>query len=283
MNGTTKPPSLHSPGSGHSRSRRPKARGGTVLRFVPVVLAVVILAAWETIIHVRQVSAAIIPAPSAVWHALVRYTADGTFAAHGFVTFQEIILGFIFGGIAGVVLGALIAEFKVFRASVYPYIVILQTIPKVALAPLFLIWFGFGLSSKVLLAVSMTFFPVVVNTIQGVVSSDRKLIELLQVYGASRWDVFWQVKFPSALPSIFAGLEIAIVLSVIAAVISEFVGATKGLGFLILQFNARLDTASEFATLAILSALGYALNVAVRHARRRVVFWQSDTSERQVR
>jgi len=273
--------SLQASESGRLKRESFRIPSGYMLRIVPAALAIAILVAWEATVHIRQVSAAIIPAPSAVWSALLRYSMDGTFLSHGWVTLQEIILGFVLGGIGGVVLGALIAEFKVLRATIYPYIIILQTIPKVALAPLFLIWFGFGMSSKILLAVSMTFFPVVVNTIQGIVSSDRKLIELLQVYGASTWDVFRQVKFPSALPAIFAGLEIAIVLSVIAAVISEFVGATKGLGFLILQFNARLDTASQFAALAILSALGYGLNVAVRYAHKRVVFWQSYNAEDQ--
>lgn len=257
-----------------------EARAGGKGRKVPYKLGIAstgLLAAllifWQVAVVATGTSSAVMPTPLATWDAFVTLATNGMFIEHGWVTLQEIILGFVIGVILGVVLGALIAEFATFRFLVYPYIVVLQTIPKVALAPLFLIWFGFGIGSKVLLAVSMTFFPVVVNTIQGIMSSDQQHLQMLRAYGAKRWDVFKRVKFPSALPAIFSGMEIAIVLAVIAAVISEFVGATKGLGYLVMYFNTRLDTASEFAALAVLSLMGFTLNALVKAARTKIVFW----------
>lgn len=229
---------------------------------------------WQVYVTAANVSAAVVPKPSAIWTSFWTDATDGTYASNVVVTGQEVLIGFIVGGIVGFVLAVLVAELTWVRKIIYPYVIATQAVPKIALAPLFLIWFGFGLESKVLLAVTVTFFPVFINTLSGLGQAEEGQLELMRALCAKRSRVFLRVKLPNAVPSIFAGLEIAIVLSVIAAVIAEFIGATEGLGYLILYYNTRLDVASEFAALLVLSLSGYILHWLITVAGRRIVYWQ---------
>jgi NitT/TauT family transport system permease protein len=156
---------------------------------------------------------------------------------------------------------------------VYPYIVAFQTVPKVAIAPIIVIWFGYGMTSKVIITATIAFFPVLANTIVGLRAAPRDQVELMIALTASRWQIFRLVRFPQALPYIFVGLDVAIVLAVIGAIVGEFVGAQSGLGYLILQRDFNLDMAGVFAILLILSALGIGLHLLVTRLRRHVVFW----------
>ena len=214
-----------------------------------------------------------LPAPSAIGAALWNLLSVGTLHKHLGVTLAEILAGFVLGAGCGIVLGALIALSPILRRILYPYIIILQVVPKVAVAPLFIIWLGFGIESKVLMAVLISFFPLLVNTIAGLQNVQPEYLDLMTAVKARRWETFRYVRFPSALPYIFAGLEAAIVLAVIGAIVGEFVGASVGLGYLIMLYQTNLNIAGVFAVLVVLAAVGLALHAAVVFARRRIVFW----------
>src|SRR5207249_11818717 len=169
---------------------------------------------------------------------------------------------------AWIILGALIAQFRVVERTFYPYLVALQTLPKIAIAPLIIVWFGFGISSKVIIAATVAFFPVLVNVIVGLKTVDAPKLDLMRSLSATRWQTFRFVTFPNALPFVFAGLDIAVVFSVLGAIVGEFVGSQRGLGNLILQFNTALDIAGMFAVLLLLAALGVALPLIMQAIQR---------------
>jgi len=166
-----------------------------------------------------------------------------------------------------------VARFRILEKTVFPYFVALQTVPKLAIAPLFVVWFGFGLESKIVIGGLISFFPMIVNVIEGLQSTDRRQIDMLRAAGANSWQVFRMVKIPNALPFIFVGLDIGIVLAVLGAIVGEFVGAQGGIGFMILQYNFQLETAKVFALIVVLSVTGIALHNVVRWLHRRTVFW----------
>jgi NitT/TauT family transport system permease protein len=235
--------------------------------------AIVLVSFWQWYTTKFNVSPAIFPSPLEVWKSLKANLADGTFLKDLVVTLREVIIGFLGGSLIGFLLALLISEFRPARTIVYPYVIGLQSLPKTALAPMFLIWFGFGIESKVALVVSTVFFPVLINTLSGLERTDPSQLDMLRAYCGRRWRVFMRVKLPSALPALFAGLELAIVLAIIAAVVSEFLGAVGGLGYRILTDNTDLDMAGEFAALAVLSLTGFVLHGFVRLVGQRLVFW----------
>jgi NitT/TauT family transport system permease protein len=236
---------------------------------------VLFVGGWELGARALRLDPVLVPRPLpvgvALWDGLV---SRGIFYGHAWVTCAETLAGFALGGTLGLALGAAVAEFPLLEAALYPYIVAFQTLPKVAIAPLFVVWFGFDMPSKIAIAATISFFPVVVNVVAGLNAADQARIDMLTAFGASRWQVFRLVKAPSALPFLFAGLDVAIVLSVIGAIVAEFVGAKVGLGYLLLQYNFALDTTGVFAVLVVLSAIGIGLHLMVRALERKIVFWQ---------
>lgn len=242
------------------------------------VLFVVLIALWYFITATFDVPQFVLPSPQAVWHSLVTglsYPLDDRagYWYHAGVTAYEGLLGFVFGSGAGIVMGMLVAHSRLVERVLYPYIIALQSLPKIAVAPLFIIWFGFGLEPKVLIATIITFFPLLVNTIAGASSVDPDRIDLARACNASKWQIFLKITLPSAMPFIFAGLNMAAVLAILGAIVGEFVGAQAGLGMLILQRNEMLDISGVFALLVILAAMGVSLHLAVRLVERRVCFW----------
>jgi len=235
--------------------------------------AILLMCFWQWYTTKFDVSPAIFPSPLEVWKSLWANLADGTFPKDLVVTLREVMIGFFGGSLVGFFLALVISEFRPVRTIVYPYVIGLQSVPKTALAPMFLIWFGFGIQSKVALVVSTVFFPVLINTLSGLERTDPDQLDMLRAYCGRRWRVFMRVKLPSALPALFAGLELAIVLAIIAAVVSEFLGAVGGLGYRILTYNTNLDMAGEFAALAVLSLTGFVLHAMVRLLGQRLVFW----------
>ena len=171
--------------------------------------------------------------------------------------------------------GVLIAEVGVLQRVLMPYLVALNAAPKIALAPLLVVWFGFGPSSKVVMAALIAFFPLLVNVVAGLAATDRGKIRLMQSMAASRWMTFRKVKLPDALPIIFAGLKTAIVFSVVGAVVGEFVGADAGLGHLIKQTDYQLDVALTFAIIVLLSLVGIALFYSIDFLERYLLFWET--------
>jgi len=239
---------------------------------IPLVF-VVFVGAWEWLVDAWKIPDFLVPAPSTVAGALARGVRSGLYVANFWVTLSEALLGFVIAAAAGIVAGAVIAQFRVVEQTFYPYLVALQTLPKIAIAPLIIVWFGFGISSKIIVAATVAFFPVLVNVIVGLKAIDPAKLDLMRSLRASRWQTFRLVTFPNALPFVFAGLDIAVVFSVLGAIVGEFVGAQKGLGNLILQFNFSLDIAGVFAVLILLSVMGVALHLAMQAVQKRLIFW----------
>jgi NitT/TauT family transport system permease protein len=237
---------------------------------------------WEVSFKVLDVPLYTAPAPSNIWASLVDGVGSGLFVRNGLYTLAEALMGFACAAVAGLVLGSLIAQSRFLERTLYPYLITIQTTPKVAIAPLFVIWFGFGMTSKVIMAGVIAFFPILVNVIAGLRSTDRQRIELMRSLRASRWQVFRMVQLPSAAPMIFAGMHVAIIFSVLGAIVGEFVGSRKGLGNLILQMNTNLDTAGVFAALVCLSAMGITLHLLMHALQRKVLFWAEQNQIAQV-
>jgi len=244
----------------------------------PVVVLAVVLTSLEWATGAFHIPRYIMPPPSHIFAALWDDLSTGSLLVHARVTLIEIIAGFAIGTLFAFLLGMGIAEWRVLEATVYPYLVALQTMPKLAIAPLFIVWFGFGAGSKIAVATMASFFPVLINTVVGLRLTDRDLLDLMVSLRATRWQTLWMAKLPNALPVVFAGVEVAIVLSVLGGVIAEFLGASAGLGYLLVFRTQRLDTPGVFALLIVLALLGNALNLTVRMLRRRLVHWtQVDT------
>jgi len=231
------------------------------------------LLAWEGLVRLFNVAAFIVPAPSSIFVALYRGIASRVYVDHLWVTLSETLLGFLFGCALAFALGIAVALSRRFEYFLYPFIVMFQAMPKVALAPLIIIWFGLGLTSKVVSAALVAFFPLMVNTIVGLRSADEDRINLMRSLAATRGQIFWMLQLPNALPYIFAGLEIAMIFALIGAIVAEFVGAQAGLGMLMQSMNFTMDVAGQFSILLILSLLGLALNSCIVLIRNRVLFW----------
>lgn len=248
--------------------------GGMVERLgLPVLIFLVLVGSWEGLVRGLAIPGYIVPAPSAVVQAFVGGFASGVFLPDLAVTAFEAITGFILGSLLGLALGVIIVIFPTMERIIYPYVVALQTVPKVAVAPLLVVWFGFGLTSKIIVVGLVSLFPVLVNVIAGLKSVDQERLDLLGALSASRWQIFWYLRFPNSLPFLFAGLNTAVVLAVIGAIVGEFVGATRGIGFRILQANYNLDIAGVFALFAVLSFLGLTLHAILKFIEKHTVFW----------
>lgn len=268
---TSAVPAPAAPQAGAARPGRGRLAAGRLA--LSVASLAVFLAAWEALIRLGGISAYLVPAPSAV---LVSFGQDLVSAGYWvavYTTLYEILLGFVMGSVAAIGLGVVLALSPLMDRIFYPYIVGLQTVPKVAIAPLMIVWFGFGIESKVLIVALTSMFPVLVNTIAGLRATEADRLDLLRGLCASPMQTLRYVQIPNALPYIFAGLNTAIVLAVIGAIVGEFVGARKGLGVIIMQANFGLDLASVFSALIMLGVIGVVLNAAMRLIERRVCFW----------
>lgn len=189
------------------------------------------------------------------------------------ITALEAGLGFAIGCFTGVSLGFLLSHFSLLERVFYPYIVAFKSLPKIAIAPMLVVWFGFGLEPKIFIAAVITFFPILVNTMAGYRSVDPDRIDLARSVRASEWQILYKIRLPSALPFIFAGLNIAVVLAFLGAIVGEFVGAQAGIGLLILEFNQSLNIAGVFSLLMILCALGVSVSAAMRYLEHKLCFW----------
>jgi NitT/TauT family transport system permease protein len=232
-----------------------------------------LIVSWSLLVKLFQVPAYVLPDPSSVGLALWDGYVHGTMLSHLVYTANSVLLGYAVGCGTAFVLAIIFSEIPVVDQVLYPYVVAFQAMPKVALAPLIVVWFGFGVASKVFMVAIICFFPLFVNTLVGLRQVDGALLDLMKVFSASRWKILRQIKIPSAASHIFAGLEIAIVLALIGAVVAEFISSTRGLGYLVNAMAVSLDTGVMFAALFSLSALGYAGSALVKHIHHKVVFW----------
>jgi len=239
---------------------------------------ILVVGSWEFAVRWGNVPDYMVPAPSAIWNALVVGIKNGSYLSNSLTTLSEAMAGFVIASLLGLALGTLIAQSRTIEKTLYPYLITIQTTPKVAIAPLFIIWFGFGMTSKVIIAATVAFFPILVNVIAGLRSTDPQRVDLMRSLNATPWQIFRMVRLPSAAPMIFAGLNIAIIFSILGAIVGEFVGSKHGLGNLILQKNFNLDTAGVFAALACLSAMGVSLHLIMHWLQRRLLFWADNSS-----
>jgi NitT/TauT family transport system permease protein len=230
------------------------------------------LAIWEILTRFFQIPGFILPAPSAIFvEAVTRYPL---YLYNSWVTFYEMVVGFVLAAVVGVFLAVVIVYSRVVRNMIYPQIVVLQIVPKVAIAPLLLIWAGYGMTSKVLLALLIAFFPIVVNMVTGLIEIEEELLDLCRILQSGRWQEFSKVRLPNALPYLFSSLKVASTLAVIGAVIGEFVGGAEGLGHLIIIANTELRTSMAFVSLFCLSILGLVLYGLVILAERVFMPWE---------
>jgi len=192
---------------------------------------------------------------------------------HTWVTLEEVLLGFGLSLSGGVVLAVLIAYSRTLERSIYPLVIASQTIPIIAIAPLLLIWVGYGVGPKVIVVALIAFFPIVVNTVDGLKSADRDMINLMRTLGASRWQIFTKVQVPTSLPFLFSGVRVAIAVSVIGAVIGEWVGSSQGLGYLMIRSKPQFLTERVFAAIFILSVMGVGLFLIVGLVERYMIPW----------
>ncbi len=238
------------------------------------------VAIWESTVRLLEVPVFIVPPPSKVVVALWRGFSSGLYLTHLYYTLLETILGFLLGSALGFVLGTAVAMNRYVEYFFYPYIVMFQSLPKVALAPLIVIWFGLGLTSKVLNAALVAFFPLLVNTMVGLRSADEDRVSLMRSLAASEPQIFWMLRLPNALPFVMAGLDVAMIFALIGAIVGEFVGAKSGLGMLIQSMNFTMDVSGQFSVLLVLSVVGLLLNRCILLIRRRVLFWDPSEKER---
>ncbi len=220
----------------------------------------------------------LIPTPLAVIAMLWTGLAGGNLWPDIGATVSAIVIGYVVGCALAFVAAAVVSEFPLLDRALYPLIVAFQSVPKVALAPVIVVWFGFDLGSKVVLIALICFFPCFVNTVIGLKSCPPDLIDLYRAFGASRNQIFWSIKLPSALTSIFAGLEISVVLALLGAVVAEFVSSRRGLGHVIQAASADFNVALMFACIVILSVIGVASSQIIGMLRRRIAFWDAASS-----
>ena len=252
------------------RRRREQARRERIGAWVyPIGMMVVLLALWEIAARVLSIPAYLVPAPSAIIGSMD--TNSAVLIKESIGTTFEILLGFALSVAVGVPLALAIYLWRPFARAVYPVLVSSQAVPKVAVAPLFLVWFGFGLLPKVLIAFLIAFFPVVINTAMGLASLEREKIYLAQSMGFGPIATFFKIQLPNAMPSIFAGLRISITFAVVGAVVGEFVGGQGGLGYLLLIANGNMDTALLFAGIVALTLLGVVLFALIGLVERLVL------------
>lgn len=249
----------------------------------PAALFVVIVLAWEYAPTLFSIPSFVLPRLSSVVAVLVDARSIPIFFDNALVTLSEALIGLILGGGLGLIFGVLLSQSRVLMTTFYPYIVALQCMPKVALAPLLVIWFGFGLTSKILVVALLCFFPMLVNTITGLRSVSRENIELFKAIRAPRRATLVHLYIPAAMPNILTGLELAIVVSLLGAIVGEFVGAEKGLGVLLVQAQFQMNIPAVFAILLILVALGLLFSLTVKTIRRRLLFWIPEEARKSLR
>jgi len=248
----------------------------TLAEYARGALAVVaILVAWEVLCRVFAIPKWLFPAPSRIVEET--WAIRGVLPMHFAATLSTVLGGFALAVVAGIPIAVLVVYSPFLRRVIFPFLLTLQSVPKVALAPLLLLWVGYGQFSNIIIAATVAFFPIVINTATGLESVDKELLELTTSLDAGTARVFWRVRLPWALPYIFSSFKVAITLAVIGAVVAEFVGSDKGLGYLILTSSGAMKTSVMFGVLVLLSLLGIASFYAVAWIERRLCPWYMPT------
>jgi NitT/TauT family transport system permease protein len=249
----------------------------TIRRWLPWVttplLVLALLLAWHIYVQSSGISGFILPTPIKVWNSYLEELRTPALWAHTWSTLYETIVGFAWATAVGLGLGVLIGRWRWLETTLNPFIVATQVVPKVALVPLFVVWFGFGPVSKVLLAATLAFFPILSNTVLGVKSVDLGHRDVMVALNASRWKVFTRLELPSALPYLLTGMEVGVVFAIIGAVVGEYLGGNSGLGYVLIAKMNAFDTASLFATIVHLTLIGFMFYWLMSTARRMLIPW----------
>ena len=254
------------------RSRRIRKVRRIGWNLLPPLTFIVIVALWAAAVPIFKIPAYLLPGPGSVFSRVV--TDAPMLWNHSVVTLTEILLGFGLTVLTAIPLGLVIALSPLAKQIGYPPLMLMQLVPKIAVAPLFLVWLGFGIESKVLLTVLMTFFPLLLASISGFQILDTRFLYLTQSMGATRWQTFRYLRFPAALPVIFSGIKTSATIAATAAIVAEFVGANRGLGFVLLRGTGTMDLELVFAVLVVLTIIGIAINYLVEFSEWAMTPWQ---------
>ncbi len=243
-----------------------------LVRWIPTVAILAgLIGLWELVVSVNDIPHWKLPAPHAVASEL--WNSKALLWHHTWVTLVEVMAGFAGALGTGLLLAALIHQFRILERVIYPSVIASQTIPIIVIAPLLLIWVGYGFQHKVIVVALITFFPIVVNTVDGLKSTDPDMIRLMRTLGANRWQIFSKVQVPNSLPFIFSGIKIAITVSVIGAVIGEWVGSSEGLGYLAIRSKSQFLSERVYATVVLLSVMGVGLFLLSGLVERVMLRW----------
>jgi NitT/TauT family transport system permease protein len=237
----------------------------------PVLGLVAVIAVWQVAVLLFAVPSYLLPAPGRVFQKLL--SAWPVLLGSSLYTLQEILLGFLLSVAVGVPLAVAIVSSRRCERILYPVLVGSQVVPKVAVAPLFVVWFGFGMTSKVLIAFLIAFFPVVIDAVVGLRSVEPEKLYVARSMGANAWQLFWKVRLPKALPSLFGGLKVSITLAVVGAIVGEFIAAEQGIGRVLLTANGNMDTELLFAGIIVLTVMGVLLFLVIDLLERWLLPW----------
>jgi NitT/TauT family transport system permease protein len=240
--------------------------------FWPTLFTVVGLVVWEAAVRMMGIRSIILPPPSEIFVVMVaRYDL---LLEHLWPSIYLTVLGFLLAVVGGVVVAIVITYSEIIRRGFYPVIVVSQVIPKIAIAPLFVVWFGTGTMSSLLLAFLISFFPMTINAAMGFQSVDEDIHRMARTFMGTRWQIFWKIRMPNAMPYIFAGMKISITLAIIGVIVAEFVASQEGIGYLIKLAGGLLDTPLMMAAITVLSIAGLALYWVIAAAESWAVYWQ---------
>lgn len=245
--------------------------GGTTLASIAVLI--VFLAAWEWLPVLAKIPQFILPPPSRVWEEFLRMSANDRLWYHAGITSMEVVVGFVLGSLLGIVIGFILGMAPRAEVVLSPYILALQIAPKVAFAPLFVMWLGYTVYPKILVAILIVFFPVMVNVLTAVRTVDPDMVNLARSFSATRWQIFRMIEYPASLAPLFSGLRIAATLAVIGVVVGELVGGNLGLGYLLTYGEGQGNTAMVFVTIILLTVIGIAAYACVVFFERRVLHY----------
>ncbi|SDJ48482.1 ABC transporter permease [Streptomyces indicus] len=243
----------------------------------PVALLVACFVAWWVIAAMELVEPYLVPSPGKTFEVIL--DKPDYLWQHSWVTTYETLIGFVVAVAIGVLAAVVMVYSTTVEKTLYPILLFAQVVPKIAIAPLFVVWLGFGIAPKIVIAVLIAFFPVVISMVTGLKAVDPEMLQLSSTMGASPWQTFVKIRFPASLPHLFSGLKVAVTLAVTGAVVGEFVGANEGLGYVILQANGNLDTPMLFAGLLVMSLIGVVLFVIVELAEKLLLPWHASRRE----
>jgi NitT/TauT family transport system permease protein len=239
----------------------------------PIAITLALLVAWEVAVRGLGVRSIILPAPSQIVETMIdRYAL---LLAHLWPSLYLTVLGFALSVIGGILVAVLVTYSTLLRRGFYPIIVVSQVVPKISIAPLFIVWFGTGTMSSLLLAFLVAFFPMTINSALGFQSIDEDIHRMARSFMGSQWQIFWKIRMPNAVPYIFGGMKISITLAIIGVIVSEFVASQQGIGYLIKLAGGLLDTTLMMAAITVLSIAGLVLYGLIALVERRSVYWQT--------